>query len=56
MVFYVTEVTFLIKLLMNKFTNRVLDYCDLDEIHAHYGNKDWYFLHPNNHVLKCSHG
>jgi hypothetical protein len=36
MVYYVTVVSLLITLLMNMFTNIVLEDCDSDEVHADY--------------------
>ena len=46
MVFYVTMVTFLMTLLMNKFTSIA------------YSNflLDCHILDPNNFVMKCCHG
>ena len=55
MVFYDTVVTFLMTLLMNKFTSIVMNDWNLDEIHADYWNKVSYILYPNNSVMKYCH-
>ena len=47
MVFYVNAVTFLVTLLMIKFTSIVTD-----EINANYWDNVWYILQPSMHVLK----
>jgi hypothetical protein len=44
--------TFIVTLLMKKFTSIVMDDRILDEFHATYRNKVWYILHPHNSMLK----
>ena len=48
MVFYVTVVTSLMTLLMNKVTNTIT----LNFYFIYF----WYILHPNIHVMKYCHG
>jgi hypothetical protein len=47
MIFYVTMATFQMTLLMNNFTDVVIDDWNLDEIHGTHQNKVWYIMHPN---------
>ena len=55
MVFHVIVLTFLMALLLYKFSSVVINDSELDEIHVNYRHKVWYNLHSNIHVMKCQH-
>ena len=54
--FCVIGVAFQLTLLVNKFTNAVIDDQNLDGFHANDRSKAWYDMHPNIHVMEYSHG
>ena len=41
---------------VSKLASIIMDDWNLNEIHANYGIKFWYYLHPNNYVMKYYHG